>query len=83
MTDAEKAALLHRLRVCTFAVVEANLYLDTHPDDQKALAFYREHLASMEQLKAEWEQETGEIFGADGDRWAWVDTPWPWQSVCL
>ena len=39
MTCEEKKALLREIRVCTFALIEANLFLDTHPDDMKAMAF--------------------------------------------
>ena len=80
MTCDEKKALLREIRVCTFALIEANLFLDTHPDDMKAMAFYREHMAKLERLKKQWEDCTGERFSADGSRWNWVDTPWPWQS---
>lgn len=80
MTCEDKMALLRQIRVCTFALIEANLFLDTHPDDLKALAFYREHLEKLRHLKKKWEDETGEVFSEDGCRWAWVNTPWPWQS---
>ena len=41
MSCEDKKALLHEIRVCTFALIEARLFLDSHPDDRQAIAFYR------------------------------------------
>ncbi|WP_330421101.1 spore coat protein CotJB [Blautia sp. AM47-4] len=40
MPSREK--LLAWIDQVSFAVVEMNLYLDTHPEDEDALAFFRE-----------------------------------------
>ena len=76
----EKKALLHEIRVCTFALIEAKLFLDSHPDDRQAIAFYRKHRETLRQLENKWENCTGEMFNKNASRWTWVDTPWPWQS---
>ncbi len=76
----KKKNLLQKLRVCAFALTEARLYLDTHPDDRKALSFYREHMEMFCTLKKEWESCTGEPLDQQASRWNWVNTPWPWQS---
>lgn len=76
----EKRALLHEIRVCTFALIEAKLFLDSHPDDRQAIAFYRKHRETLRQLENKWENCTGEMFNKNASRWTWVDTPWPWQS---
>ena len=49
MSCEDKKALLHEIRVCTFALIEAKLFLDSHPDDRQAIAFYREHRATLNQ----------------------------------
>ena len=76
----EKKALLREIRVCTFALIEAKLFLDSHPDDRQAIAFYRKHRETLRQLENKWENCTGEMFNKNASRWTWVDTPWPWQS---
>ena len=78
MTCEGKRQLLHKIRVCVFATTEARLFMDTHPEDKAAIAYFKKHKASLEALLKEWESCSGEVF--DGDRWAMVDTPWPWQS---
>lgn len=75
-----KAALLREIQICQFAVIEANLYLDTHPCDQEAIRYYRRQKAHLDELLEKWEQVCGKIQENDaGLCWAWKDTPWPWQ----
>ena len=80
MSCEDKKALLHEIRVCTFALIEAKLFLDSHPDDRQAIAFYRKHRETLNQLQKKWRTCTNEVFNANCSRWTWVDTPWPWQS---
>ena len=40
MESNERDRLMKEIQLCTFSLVEANLYLDTHPCDQEALRFY-------------------------------------------
>ena len=60
-----------------FAQWDLRLYLDTHPDDKEALAYF---YALCE------EYPTGVCRGMhDGSRenmceyWHWIDGPWPWE----
>ena len=55
MSCEDKKALLHEIRVCTFALIEAKLFLDSHPDDRQAIAFYRKHRETLNQLQKKWE----------------------------
>ena len=50
MEANDKARLLREIQLCTFLLTEANLYLDTHPDDQDALKFYEKHAARLREL---------------------------------
>ena len=50
MTGKERSCILNRLQQAGFAVDEAVLYLDTHPCDHRALAFYQK--ARDEQRRA-------------------------------
>ena len=72
--------LLREIQVCGFALTEARLFLDTHPCDQQAIQFYQQKKERLDQLKAEWEARCGCVQPCGNEaRWAWVDTPWPWQ----
>lgn len=40
----EQTALFQYINEVSFAINDMNLYLDTHPEDKKALAFMEEHV---------------------------------------
>ena len=48
-----KSQLLSRLQAADFVLHETVLYLDGHPTDKRALAFFEKAQASYEALKAD------------------------------
>ncbi len=79
----EQMALLRRIQETQFVAVDLNLYLDTHPDDQKALCDYNGASLQLQALIQEYEQCYGPLmhFGQGASRlpWAWIEDPWPWD----
>ena len=67
----------------SFALYDAMLYLDTHPNDQNALEFFRRKQAKQQELKEQYNREIGPLTACDVDSscgyWNWIDEPWPWQ----
>ena len=53
--DKMRRTLLDRVQMYEFAVIEANLYLDTHPQDQDALKYHDKYANLLELAKAEYE----------------------------
>ena len=44
------------------------------------MEYYLCQKEKMEELTARWEKACPDICKENGHmRWAWVDTPWPWQ----
>lgn len=80
MTERERT--LRRLSSYDFAVNELHIYLDTHPDDRSAA----EALAFYERKSDEWRKVYENKFGPltsmneQGNRWAWIADPWPWDK---
>ena len=81
MDNMTKAALLKKIQELSFAKVETELYLDTHPDSKQALDYYRDILNRLDEAMTEYQNKYGPLFaeGVVGDRWTWVDGKWPWQ----
>ena len=81
MDNAGREALLKRVQELSFAKVETELYLDTHPDCEKALAYYKSILEELDLAMTEYQNKYGPLFaeGVIGDRWTWVEGAWPWQ----
>ena len=80
MNDREM--LLRRLSAAQFAAWELKMYLDTHPNDQKARVSAQKYQERTDALAAEYESKYGPVTNTDpfsGSRWKWVDDPWPWD----
>ncbi len=81
----EKMRWLRKIHAYDFALVELQLYLDTHPDDMDALKARKMYTARRKQMVTEYETRFGKyIVTADdvgNDYWDWVKDPWPWDYV--
>ena len=65
-------ACTSQCQVDKFALWELRLYLNTHPNDQKALALLRK-------LTEQLDDDCGCAYHSDCNRWSWPDGPWPWE----
>ena len=76
-----KSELMRKIQSLAFVKTETELYLDTHPDSEMALSYYRDILSKLDEAMTEYQNKYGPLFaeGVIGNRWTWVDTPWPWQ----
>jgi len=74
---------LEELQAIDFAIVELQLYLDTHPNDHEAIQQFNELAKERKRLKKTIETMYGPLqqFGNSfsGYPWNWNDPPWPWQ----
>ncbi len=80
--DAERSKLLKSVRMHGFAVVEAQLYLDSHPTCKEALEYFRKHQKEYEEAVAKYEEKYAPITvgGVNStDEWTWATKPWPWE----
>ena len=83
MTEQKK--LFKQIQLYKFAVHETVLYLDTHPNDCKALDFYKKYNCKLKELKTNYEDNFGPLtaFGGTFESWKWVECPWPWEIDSL
>ncbi len=79
MTERER--MLSRLTSIEFASHELHIYLDTHPDDKSAGDAVQKYDRQAALLREEFENKFGPLTaGDDGNRWAWIADPWPWDN---
>ena len=78
-----RRAVTDRIHAYDFAMVELNLYLDTHPQDEQALCLFHMYRDKREKLVATYEAQFGPyvatVNDVQGDRFTWVNDPWPWE----
>ncbi|GHU81754.1 spore coat protein CotJB [Clostridia bacterium] len=81
--NEERELLLRRIQICDFALNDAALFLDVHPEDKMALGYYKKYSDLKKEAAGEYTGKFGPLKQSDydgGARWKWVDTPWPWQN---
>lgn len=82
MSEMSKSQLKRRIMELSFAKLECQLFLDTHPECRNALDHFYRYSDELDELTEMYDAEHGPLTpsGIHGDRWSWVDTPWPWQN---
>lgn len=84
MIDAvNRRKLKKELMAHDFVLTELGLYLNSHPDDQRALQMHCEIAGKAEELRRRFVKAYGPIVAAENknsENWDWVKGPWPWEN---
>jgi spore coat protein JB len=77
----EKEMMLKKLYALDFAIVELNLYLDTHPYDAEVSKKRNEYMKERDALREIYQKKYAPLTSGDntGNRWDWISSPWPWD----
>ncbi len=79
-SDCEREQILMEIKELNFAVIELGLYLDTHPEDQRALCLHRKHVKELKDLKDKYQKVYGPLsIYYPCNKWRWLEEPWPWE----
>ena len=81
----QKEQMLHNIGIVDFVLVDLALFLDTHPFDADALAYFQKY----RELRVEAVMEYAKYYAplaidyavCDKTPWNWVNEPWPWEGV--
>ena len=72
--------MLQKIREYNFGVIELALYLDTHPEDQKALCLHKEYAKKLKDLMDKYQKVYGPLtINYPCNKWRWLEEPWPWE----
>ena len=78
--DNRRREMINQIKCLDFAVIELGLYLDTHPEDQKALCMHREYCKQLKDLKDKYQKMYGPLtIYYPCNKWRWLEEPWPWE----
>lgn len=73
--------MMRKIKCLNFAVIDLAEYLDTHPDDRKALCLHREYTNELEDLKDKYQKVFGPLsIYYPCNKWRWLEEPWPWEE---
>lgn len=80
-----KKKMMQFVRETYFSMLEASLYLDTHPDDEKAMDYFNKYQQMYKEAVNDYETHCGPltITGVNTcNGWTWTQDPWPWEGGC-
>ena len=69
--------MFEKIKCVNFAIVELGLYLDTHPDDEKALCLHRKYSKEYRELTDKYQKVYGPLtIQFPCNKWRWLEEPW-------
>ena len=75
-----RSEMMMQLRAYKFSIIELGLYLDTHPDDEKALCLHKEYCKKAKELSDKYQKMFGPLtIYYPCKKWRWLEEPWPWE----
>lgn len=81
MKKMTRKEMLEKIKAYQFSIIELGLYLDTHPDDKKALCLHREYANILKDLKDKYQKVYGPLtINYPCNKWRWLEEPWPWEK---
>lgn len=80
--EDNREKLLKEIMAADFMLIDLNLYLDTHPNDQRAIMLYNQWVQQSMLLKQNYQRMYGPLtqnMFQSKCPWQWIQSPWPWQ----
>ena len=73
-----RSEMMKQIKCLSFAIVDISQYLDTHPDDRKAICLHKEYCNQLKEIKDKYQN----IFGPldiyyPCNKWRWLEEPCP------
>ena len=78
--DMRRQEMIDEIKSLDFTIIELALYLDTHPEDQRAICMHREYARQVKDLKDKYQKMYGPLtIFYPCNKWRWLEEPWPWE----
>lgn len=81
--NLSRRELLKKIQEADFFALDLQLYLNTHPNCERALKLYTETVRNAKTLRNEYEEKYGPLTAtATPNRtpWQWSKNPWTWEK---
>ena len=80
----ERETLLQHVRMHNFAMIETGLFLNSHPRNAAALAYFQSQKAKYDEAVKNYEAKYGPLMtlrANESSEWQWIAAPWPWEGA--
>ncbi len=79
----DRRELLKKVQEADFLALDLQLYLNTHPNCERALKLYTETASKAKTLRKEFEEKYGPLTATHTPNklpWQWSKNPWTWEK---
>lgn len=79
----EQEKKMYEVMKYAFAIVDLNLYLDVHPEDEDAYHLLQRYVEDEKKVRKEYNEMFGpvEITNVKYQTYQWDNNPWPWDNL--
>lgn len=79
--NMSKSELLNKVQSLAFTINDLALYLDTHPEDEKAVTLHKQYAKEYKTVYDEYQRKYGPLsIFCPCNSWRWIASPWPWEG---
>lgn len=79
--EQTRSEMLDDIRQVDFYLVELTEYLDTHPNDRRAICLHNEYSNKYRKMTDQYQMMYGPLMSKfPCNKWRWIDEPWPWEK---
>ena len=73
--------MMNEIRSLNFAITDLALYLNTHPNDERAIALHKEYCKFYKIAVEKYQKIYGPLtIFYPCNKWRWLEEPWPWEG---
>lgn len=73
--------MMCQIRAQEFAITDIGEYLNTHPEDKKAICLHKEYCQKLRDLTEKYQKVYGPLsIDCPCNSWRWLEQPWPWEG---
>ena len=78
--EETRESLMKKIMEYNFTINELALYLDTHPQDQRAICMHKEYCKKAKDVADRYQKVYGPLtINYPCNKWRWLEEPWPWE----
>ena len=78
--EMSRKEMADKIKAYKFAITDISLFLDTHPEDEKALCLHRNYCKKLKDLMDDYQKMYGPLtIEYPCKKWRWLEEPWPWE----
>ena len=76
-----RESLTKKIMELKFAIIDVSLYLNAHPNDNRALCLHNEYTRKFKELTDKYQRVYGPLtIEFPCNKWRWLEMPWPWEK---